>query len=175
VFMIASSTPATVSPSHDMGASLLRPNCNARDRLLRWRGVNTPPQSTIADPWIRGLGRCLRGEWCNPPGACPVDLDAIDIMTRHWNATSAQNAIMLPLGMGGATACGVRTYSAGDHPSGFGRPHSTMPTSTTSWGSSLSQHLRAAKEVLQHVAFYGEYVRDSEISHLEGLKFKFAG
>jgi hypothetical protein len=55
VFMIASSTPATVSPSHDVGASLLRPDCNARDRLLRWRGVNTPPQSTIADPWIRGL------------------------------------------------------------------------------------------------------------------------
>ncbi|KAJ7185068.1 hypothetical protein C8R46DRAFT_809771, partial [Mycena filopes] len=35
--------------------SELRPRCRAEERIFQWRGVNTPPPSTIDDPIIRFL------------------------------------------------------------------------------------------------------------------------
>ena len=36
-----------------LNLSPLRPNCKAGDRIFLWRGINTPPLSTIDDPTIR--------------------------------------------------------------------------------------------------------------------------
>ena len=49
---MASSSPY---PALMPSSSPLRPNCKAQDRLFEWRGVNSPPPSTINDPWIRSL------------------------------------------------------------------------------------------------------------------------
>lgn len=50
---------ASVSPSISVPPNLrdspLRPDCAARDRLFRWRGVNTPRRSTLDVPWLRAL------------------------------------------------------------------------------------------------------------------------
>ncbi|KAH8105277.1 hypothetical protein BXZ70DRAFT_887055 [Cristinia sonorae] len=46
---------ATVPDTLSLPSSPLRPKCSAQERIFRWRGVNTPPASTIANPIIRHL------------------------------------------------------------------------------------------------------------------------
>jgi hypothetical protein len=50
-----------------------------------------------------------------------------------------------------------------------------MPAVTISWGSSISQHLRATKDILQDVDVDANYVWSGEILRIGGLKFQFAG
>ena len=50
-----------------------------------------------------------------------------------------------------------------------------MPAAATSWGSSISQHLRATKDILQDVDVDAKYVWSGEMLRIGGLKFEFAG
>jgi hypothetical protein len=49
--------PASQSPTYatplQLNTSPLRPYCRAEERIFLWRGVNTPPSSTISDPTIQ--------------------------------------------------------------------------------------------------------------------------
>jgi len=52
VFMNLASSSSTL-PRPALKPSPLRPDCAAQDRLFRWKGVNTPPPSTISNQWMR--------------------------------------------------------------------------------------------------------------------------
>ena len=53
VFMMP--TSSQLSSSLTLKPSSLRPDCRAQDRIFAWKGVNTPPKSTIDNPWIHDL------------------------------------------------------------------------------------------------------------------------
>jgi len=52
VFMNPTSSPPALPPP-TLKPSSLRPDCTAKDRLFRWKGVNTPPPSTIINQWMQ--------------------------------------------------------------------------------------------------------------------------
>jgi hypothetical protein len=54
---------------------------------------------------------------------------------------------------------------------GPGLGDTAMPTST-SWASSISQHIRAAKETLRDAIFDAKYVWSCQIRRAKGLKFE---